>query len=127
MEQDKEKKNEIPPQIESMDNMPFKPQAEPISQNVVEDKFIPVEEHVETPFVDTESRDNSIEPVNESTPPIPLVPVLGEMNDNMYSMENNTRKKRKMRKNNTKGKRRCKKGSCRNKRTHHCRKNKKRV
>ena len=98
-EENKEKKDEIPSQIEPMDNM-----NEPIYQNVVEDKYIPAEEHVETPFVATESPDNSIESVNESTkeiPPVPLVPVLGEMKDDMYSMENNTRKKRKIQKNKT--------------------------
>lgn len=128
MEQDKEKKNEISPQIEPMDNMP---QSEPISQNVVEDKFIPAEEHVETPYVATKSLDDSIKPVNKSNteiPPIPIVPVLGEMKDDMYSMKNNTRKKRKMQKNKTtKKKRRCRKGSRRNKKTRRCRKNKKRV
>jgi hypothetical protein len=130
MEEDKEKKNEIPSQIESMDNMP---QAESIS--TIEDKFIPVEEHVDTPIVVNKSPEYSIEsvkePVNVPTteiPPVPLVPVLGEMKDDIYSMENNTRKKRKMKTNKkTKRRRKCKKGSRRNKRTHRCRKNKKRV
>lgn len=135
MEEDKEKKeknDEIPYRVEPMDNMP---QAEPMPQNIVEDKFVPVEKHVDTPFVVDKSFDDSIEPVNEpknepttEIPPVPLVPVLGEMKDDMYSMENNTRKKRKMQTNKkTKRRRRCKKGSRRNKRTHRCRKNKKRV
>jgi len=130
--ENKEKNDEIPYRVEPMDNMP---QAEPIPQNIVEDKFIPVEQHVDTPFVVDKSSDYSVEsvkePVNVPTteiPPVPLVPVLGEMKDDMYSMENNTRKKRKMQTNKkTKRRRRCKKGSRRNKRTHRCRKNKKRV
>jgi len=132
MEEDKEKKeknDEIPYRVEPMDNMP---QAEPISQNIVEDKFVPVEEHVDTPFVVDKLSDDSIESVKEpsnvpttETPPVPLVPVLGEMKDDMYSMENNTRKKRKMQTNKkTKRRRRCKKGSRRNKRTRRCRKTK---
>ena len=135
MEEDKEKKeknDEIPYRVEPMDNMP---QAEPMPQNIVEENFVPVEKHVDTPFVVDKSSDDSIEPVNEpknepttEIPPVPLVPVLGEMKDDMYSMENNTRKKRKMQTNKkTKRRRRCKKGSRRNKRTHRCRKNKKRV
>ena len=130
--ENKEKNDEIPYRVEPMDNMP---QAEPIPQNIVEDKFIPVEQHVDTPFVVDKSSYDSIEsvkePINVPTteiPPVPLVPVLGEMKDDMYSMENNTRKKRKMQTNKkTKRRRRCKKGSRRNKRTHRCRKNKKRV
>jgi hypothetical protein len=132
MEEDKEKKeknDEIPYRVEPMDNMP---QAEPIPQNIVEDKFIPVEQHVDTPFVGSDDSIESVkEPVNVPTteiPPVPLVPVLGEMKDDMYSMENNTRKKRKNQTNKkTKRRRRCKKGSRRNKRTRRCRKNKKRV
>jgi hypothetical protein len=139
MEEDKEKNeknDEIPYRVEPMDNMP---QAEPMPQNIVEDKFVPVEEHVDTPFVVDKSSYDSIESVKESIkepmnvptteiPPIPLVPVLGEMKDDMYSMENNTRKKRKNQTNKkTKRRRRCKKGSRRNKRTRRCRKNKKRV
>jgi hypothetical protein len=131
--ENKEKNDEIPYRVEPMDNMP---QAEPIPQNIVEDKFIPLEQHVDTPFVGSDDSIESVkeplkEPVNVPTteiPPVPLVPVLGEMKDDMYSMENNTRKKRKMQTNKkTKRRRRCKKGSRRNKRTHRCRKNKKRV
>jgi hypothetical protein len=123
-EENKDKKNEIPPQIESMDNMR---KLTPIA----EENFVPVEKHVGTPFIATETRDDSIEPLKKSTteiPPVPLVPVLGEMKNDMYSMENNTRKKIKIQTNKkTKRRRRCRKGSRRNKRTHRCRKNKKRV
>ena len=130
--ENKEKNDEIPYRVEPMDNMP---QTEPMPQNIVEDKFVPVEQHVDTPFVVDKSSDDLIEPIKEPVnvptteiPPVPLVPVLGEMKDDMYSMENNTRKKRKNRTNKkTKRRRRCKKGSRRNKRTHRCRKNKKRV
>jgi hypothetical protein len=130
--ENKEKNDEIPYRVEPMDNMP---QAEPMPQNIVEDKFVPVEQHVDTPFVVDKSSDDLIEPIKEPVnvptteiPPVPLVPVLGEMKDDMYSMENNTRKKRKNQTNKkTKRRRRCKKGSRRNKRTHRCRKNKKRV
>ena len=123
MEDDKENKNKIPSQIESMDNMP--------RLSTIEDKFIPVEEHVDTPIVVNKSPEYSIEPVKEPTteiPPVPLVPVLGEMKDDIYSIKNNTRKKRKMKTNKkTKRRRKCKKGSRRNKQTHRCKKNKKRV
>ena len=120
------------------------PQSKPM-ENTVESKFVPTQEHTETPFISTQLvdkiiSDNSLESKNESkngptieNTQIPIVPVLGEMENNMPFIEKKTRKRIKIQKNKTNNnkktnkRKRCKKGSRRNKKTHHCRKIKKRV